>query len=1573
MIIVVISLLTMLVFLGLFFWNWTSQERANSEYFAFRSQSSLGSQIPRERIEDIFNKGMQQVLVSTPDGSGTLPTENYPESALHGSRWSILAHVIGPLRGDGRPFQKHLYSGQGIRVQPTGDNTFRVVYGEDPAVFATQDNFVLNFSLLANNGNNLLANPAYDFNPAAGYTYPDINSLFLATDYIDPITNLRVIKPSFALPGYFPLRRDWFIDPDTGEFTSRFAGWYTNPNTVNQVLRPHRELRYPNDGTVRYVRTPTPAVSGDTNRILQPFPFTVNEGRMGVWDGSGEMYTFLDVDLSGDGINDSIAVDLGYNIFELDGRQFVPIYYFKILDQDALLNLNVHGHMPEFQYMSTRNQASIGDQVFDRNTWVHYSNLGVTPAEVNPQIALYADPSSNDFIAQPGGDPNAGQIRNEATVAHRGMMAGAVNHTQFNRTRMSNMEMAMLLIGHPEFDPDTLQLGTNASQDRRGRFGFDNNALRNALLAGVGRFPSPGTPGVDDDQNSNNFASTRSGGMMRAEARIGVNLPPFVHPLDFVGIGNSLEPNGSTIHRTVGPNAEIGERMLATGGLANNPLRWPSYPAVNFPDGTTRSTWQNQGRVNAPAENVLLETYRDAIVEAGNRLQQGDATDYLIDEANEVIVDRDFANDTDQIFSTSEIAGLHLSDSDWRKARMPSRVRSLAPFNFEYNRQAHRIRSQFTTESWDRVQFSHAPPKLANDRRLWEFNDDSNPGEFRFPPRFGSVNPSRHENTFVSANDPFRPEVRRLLTVRWGANDFDADLPQRKLNLNRILSDDVESSGNPDFDAFDIESNPLFRDLVPHAFFTMNQGSIPPVVHQNVATLASFAPTHPIRRFNEIGTDPLVQEWWARYDRQRLCRDIYVLLYTLAGSNGGNPDPDLGSSPVMVPIDPDQAREMAQFAVNYVDAMDRDDVITEFQYDPDLSNGWSSDPAQLESVFGVESQKLTFSEVMLIETAASDEDSPRTLHDDRGVGGHGHRFLYIELRNVSPFPIDLEDQTWRIARVSPVGTDEVVDMAAEFIDDGSNNFRVIPPGANFLIACHDGSVVNGAGQQVGSELYVNIDTDQDNDPLQLIYPRANTAVTIPNSSARPDPVVDLDLTPRDGSNHVNFRRFAGQDSASTYTGTTLVEQLAGSASGPGFTLVLQRRRNLRAFGTGEEDWIEVDRVQVNPADFSSAPFLASSIDMQPNQMQLQTDLQEMHSMERLHPYSREFQAYSSGSSERNHSLRTSDHPGRNVANQSWIDTYPGRPYWFWQPHFDRDFSSAVELLSVPLYGNRSGGDTNSPIDYDDATWTNAGVVANLVNSSGTENIDPNRTAQLRFLDQNERWYRLLNFVEIPPQNEKRFVDAIQKFRRTPGRINLNTLRHEHVLAGLVDDPVHHDPVNDEPTRDLLDANRRWIEQFIRSRDGLNSSGDQQPPGTHLARPFHPFNFVATSSPNASLEHTLLRRNVTSSIDSLGLFEARDIGDVGIDSIDPHTRHRLLSKVLNNSTTRSHIYAIWAGFALHDAHQLPNGNVQVGARAEDLPLFRRFYIVDMTRLEEAHDSGANRFLFEEFIIHQQQLP
>jgi hypothetical protein len=177
------------------------------------------------------------------------------------------------------------------------------------------------------------------------------------------------------------------------------------------------------------------------------------------------------------------------------------------------------------------------------------------------------------------------------------------------------------------------------------------------------------------------------------------------------------------------------------------------------------------------------------------------------------------------------------------------------------------------------------------------------------------------------------------------------------------------------------------------------------------------------------------------------------------------------------------------------------------------------------------------------------------------------------------------------------------------------------------------------------------------------------------------------------------------------------------------------------------------------------------------------------------------------------------------------------------------------------------------------------------------------------------------------------------------------------------------------------TNRIWFSEHLLTRDGVDffmnaASYPKLPiPGGFYSRPFRSLGYIdqpsGAASENRSLQYTLLRQRNTTT--GHGLYEARASSDIGVDTIDYHTRNRILSKVDNNSTTRSHVFFVWMGLDFFDAHVNSNGNIQIGAKNSDLSSYRAFCVVDMSRLEEAYNPVSKTFDFRKFIIHRQLLP
>ena len=82
-----------------------------------------------------------------------------------------------------------------------------------------------------------------------------------------------------------------------------------------------------------------------------------------------------------------------------------------------------------------------------------------------------------------------------------------------------------------------------------------------------------------------------------------------------------------------------------------------------------------------------------------------------------------------------------------------------------------------------------------------------------------------------------------------------------------------------------------------------------------------------------------------------MARDLYVMLYMFGGGQDSvnyattsNTLPAAPGLPATCPVYQDwQLAEMAQFAINIVDSLDRDDTISMFEYDKNLADGWNLD------------------------------------------------------------------------------------------------------------------------------------------------------------------------------------------------------------------------------------------------------------------------------------------------------------------------------------------------------------------------------------------------------------------------------------------------------------------------------------------------------------------------------------------------------------------------------------------------------------------------------------------------------
>jgi hypothetical protein len=235
----------------------------------------------------------------------------------------------------------------------------------------------------------------------------------------------------------------------------------------------------------------------------------------------------------------------------------------------------------------------------------------------------------------------------------------------------------------------------------------------------------------------------------------------------------------------------------------------------------------------------------------------------------------------------------------------------------------------------------------------------------------------------------------------------------------------------------------------------------------------------------------------------------------------------------------------------------------------------------------------------------------------------------------------------------------------------------------------------------------------------------------------------------------------------------------------------------------------------------------------------------------------------------------------------------------WLVHLDRQLVSPLELLHV------------------------SGCQPYQLTQRFLTGSDPSQrfTQRAPWLDQGTRLYRALEFLETRSRSVG-LADA----PKLPGKINLNTVWDVETLLALLDPQ----PGNSFTEDDVRAIFARMLAS--RSPDGRPGPNDR------------PFLSLATGpTPDGrGIENTLLR-----SSDGTGrrLFEG--------PSGHPYVQYELLTKLFNNVTTRSNVYAVWVTvgfFVVTDATTRP---VKLGAeigRAEGQPVRHRlFAIVDRTDL------------------------
>jgi len=1643
--VVVMALLGLLAVLGFLFYTFAAQEKKNSEYFADASKEFTD---PGINPNLFFDWALKQVIIGAP--------KELTNSALWGGRHSLMANMYGrdlhPFSGrginiitdaNGLPAVDQDFDGNA-----DGDTLLEI--NDSPAARGgTGAGYVAN--------NYPFPDVDYTY-PDINNVFLSYRGFALDVNH----RSHRVIIPSYHRPSIlrtanvFPedVDGDLFLDPNEDRQVQNAGNgslddWFASPNSARKVLRAHPSHQdATTNGAVplglRYIRTVfenfqlgedtngnlTLDVGEDTNGngILDPlasgpFPFAVNvnptspdtpqQGQQGVWDispwrantdyrvgdlvmavgqnthattiafrcntagrsgaaepvwdsfgltnvindGSSGLnwvavdpnnppYTTLnpvyeyDVDADGDGIREAVWLDLDFPVQQLgDGRRFIPMFGITVLDADGLLNLSVHGNI-KGGFSASDPDTALAAEVFGYNhirgavDSISQSNLGITPSEVNPLFAL------NARLAQQsgGGDRPNGSPLSDFFSRHQTFFG----HLPTSDLEAANMEFMMLKVGAPEFNSSG-----SLTNIRAGMYG-ESNRLITALNTGRRTdFSGPGKTGIDDNGNRNAGEAVLPG--QRA----------YVHPLDFSGTGQFYRnKNVRLFDSTISP-----------------PFLWLEYRG-----------FQNRS------------TVRWGLTESGNLMPYymggvfipGSPTDQLLDEPAESEAHPELANESDDVFGFSEAAGLQLADSDIAGVGLDSRLLNLLPYNFRDNVRAADIRRKFTPQSWDLKTFGKSfygeigsvpgatrpweaavPASPAfdslNDRNIIEF-----PAPFD-PPSVGAT--GFGVGVTATGRDPFRNELRRILRIR--SRDLTTGTPQaerqRRLSINHVLDSVLDSDGS---------SNLLNRVLTEHP---SNPGNAP--LPFTPSSPPPFPPTNAQER-----------EYWARYDRQLLARDIYTLLYFYCGgedrdyrqpngvtaANGPGPEDDEREL-----YDASQLEIMAQFAINMVNALDRDNVLDLFEYDRDLSDGWNLDDNPYDDtdpllsvaedrgvVYGVEHQQLTFSEGLVVrakkyqDASMMDADNPVTEFDDT----KDRYFTFLELRNASPFSFNFnngdgatngDNGAWRIlVQPNPDISPTTLTRDRRLVFKSNDN---IPGGSRYqVLSAGDAENLDAMGNPLPSFFVTDHDYDSSagmapdyTDPLGQLIPRGLDSsrldlltddpsqfelATDPDQSSIPAPpamvgLVDSNNKP-DGSTHLLFQLQRRVHTGRAVPPTALTES------------------DNSAYNR-DNPWVTVDEIQIGLGTGTGHGYQELQIpqgveDGPAVSAMMSQAMDDLKSWERAEPLARSSvlpNVVPPTTPPEANNNRTDFKPNSFGFNNS---NSPNN-FELWSPPGDRDFGSVMELLNIPTYGpeNLTGG-------HDLRGTHTAGEQLFLRPNSDSTGSSPKN---------DNRWYRLFSMIEVPTMMTANNRVGL------PGNINWNTIRSPETLAALIDDREAFAGLNpflpgtgqtsylpDSNTPDAAEAGRDWWVQFKQARDREDPISKLYLPGTSASRPFRDFSYVADGS--NSINHTMLRELPLDGTAAGPGVVKRHLFELGTQtqhdnrSINYLARHHLLSKMDGHTTTRSNVFFV---FMQVDYFEVVNsgGADRIGAKLSDSPGHRGFFVIDRAQsFDQIQNSDFN---------------
>jgi hypothetical protein len=624
-------------------------------------------------------------------------------------------------------------------------------------------------------------------------------------------------------------------------------------------------------------------------------------------DGDGFPDVQYDVDNDGDGLADSVWVDIGLPVRTApNGRRYKPLAAILVLDQDGRANINVHGTVHHYRAVQTDPPPSVGDatEEYVLGPVARRERYGDVPNAISGPFA-----GGNPAVPLPQGSGySVGEVNLGAVLPAPYDAGGTLAGTTINEYRR------MLQGEPPSVEPDAPE----------GRYGERH-------VYSDGRVPMPGltssltasTAGLDGVAGTADDTWDGDDNQMVAAMAALAGAPSHLRKysgnqyadgfLPGMGLGNYSTPGDAD----------------GNGALALDVRGQPCFIGMGTYHGAMAPYASANGLPEAVDEPTEMALDHGALHSAKRSMR-------ALGGGQSTTIDNPFtAADHERLWRPFDGDVGALSD----------RLERLAPRTAA----DHYRRGLLTPESWDLPNAGIAPPREV--RRLMAALRDWSAAN-------STDVPAWYANGFLGAGNatlldmiiarlirggvvtlPLNPdkigrlnnEARVLLAEIDGActpcngaggiflnHDLVRDL---RLDINRPLGNarDDDANGAVD-DLMEVYANPtgewsqyLWRDLTSN--------------HEGIPVTADGLGGHKAGHL--------------MMSRQRLARQLYILamLFADTGAGWSSLEPDVTDAEERDLM----ARRIAQWAVNVVDFRDADSIMTMFEYDANPWNGWQVD------------------------------------------------------------------------------------------------------------------------------------------------------------------------------------------------------------------------------------------------------------------------------------------------------------------------------------------------------------------------------------------------------------------------------------------------------------------------------------------------------------------------------------------------------------------------------------------------------------------------------------------------------